>query len=118
MKPKSFATKMSHSSSGGETSGSKGAIPLLQSDEQEEVQDSASHQMQVAEKRIFQVVMHCREVPEQVCRQEEQQVCHQVSDLYNGWSYFVKQVPRRSCQESQQRRPHIVTRRKPVTTCA
>ena len=28
------------------------------------------------------------------------------------------QVPRRSCTESQQRRPHIVTRRKPVTSCS
>lgn len=38
--------------------------------------------MQVAEKRIFQVVKSFREVPEQVCRQEEQQVCHQVSELH------------------------------------
>ena len=34
-----------------------------------------------------------------------------------GRSFFA-QVPKRSCQESQQRRPHIVTRRKPVTTCS
>ena len=44
----------------GEADRGKGAFPLLQSHKQEELQDSASHQMQVTKKRTFQVLMPCQ----------------------------------------------------------